>query len=374
MAWLKWMIYEDPADAYKTTYVRSGFPEEAWRLYFKTFGSQPAPQTSSTYQKYLSVTRYDMNTPAAVYLIYQLPANNTEYFYAGYLDLSSTNLATEYQQLLPQNVTYVGFGYMDANPSLVSNDTRLYYTLYAFRVPDQDISYTIQKPDLESPPVDAPIAYIKKKGLIVNNVTGTPLPTPEVDVLGTVAKYLYPSNYTYLINVSTLVNIPFKSFSNLTNITVAPLWNSYGFVNVSMTDVPMNVSVVGNWTVYAWSNATAITVNNQTLYLANVTLAVSPATGDFIITFNNVTSDVGTLFMGLYANNTNDVIPDTFTILANTTNGEVNGLLSWAGLTNGLRLLNGTSIIMISKGYYRMVVSGPYCVPIPPEMGGLGSC
>ena len=85
-----------------------------------------------------------------------------------------------------------------------------------------------------------------------------------------------------------------------------------------------------------------------------------------MITFNNMTTkvdDVKSFVIGL-SNDDYGAVPPLIVIMrsyANNTSKNVDAILTWSSLTKPSEL-NGTSIIMINKANWHVLVNGPYCV------------
>jgi hypothetical protein len=373
-AWLKWTFYSDPVNLYEASYVRAGEGNSAWRMYYYVYHYGPVASATSPSTRYLAMVKYDSEAYVTSFQLYQGGATGS-LAYNDFGDLSGSALVNTYTQLLPSVLKYIGFSYVDVNPSLtiqsIGTDTRYYYFVFARRVPSVPPTISVVKPDLQSPAIDAPLVYIKKSGIMLKNVTGLPNTTITTDLFNaTETLYLSP-----LGAYST--DAALGAFSNLTNVTtravVAPLWDNYTFALINSTKANLTTIIVGEWPyVTAWSDNVTLTIGNTTVLINNITLAANDE-GDFIISFTNVTSAMNgrPIFIGL-SNPYSPIFNKPLIILANTTK-PIDGLLTWRAL-KGVSDLNGTSIIMVNKGAFSMRVNGPYCVPIPPSLGGLGSC
>ncbi|UXD22180.1 hypothetical protein IPA_02375 [Ignicoccus pacificus DSM 13166] len=390
-SWMKWMLYEDSVDGYRVEYVRSGIGVNAWRLYYYRFKVAPTSTFTNPNTWYYTKVYVDMNTWQTLFTV-NIGGPSGPQLLADYGDLSSTSLVSEYPQLLPSDVKYIGIGYTAVRSG---EYVRKLAYVFAYRQAPPTLEVLYHKSDINSPLIDAPLIYVKKSGVIASNVSGVPQPfNATYHLYGAQFNYLYPSdyleynqtvNYGYLTDNADNLTVPFSNISSALKagrIQIAGLWSDKPFNMLRMDEVPLNVSIVGKWIVYAWSNVTEPLVlsgannTNVTLYMNNVTVALSPYTSDLIITFNNITKMEGPVAIGLFFNNT---FSRSIVILANVTDGTgnyklVDGLLSWEALNSDLSKLNGTSIIMINKMDYHMTVNGPMCVPIPPEMGGMGTC
>ncbi|ABU81553.1 DUF2341 domain-containing protein [Ignicoccus hospitalis] len=373
-SWLKWMLYEDVDDWHRFVTSRNGFWSNAWRSYLVEYASEPAYKLSSPDKVYYNVVKYDLSTPAVYFNIHENGPLG-ELFYYGTLDLSAYKLKVEYSQLLPDQVKYIGFSYADRNNattvSKLGTDDRVYYYMFVRTLPKipLDDYVTVEVPDVYSPKVDAPIVYVKSKGYAVINVTGPYNATLQVDVLGNLTSLQLNEYGSY----ATTKN-PFYNYTDfMTNVTVAAFWNgelawhnsTSGLPTVFAAKLNLPVSSADKWNAVAFNKTAELLSTNVTNYYNNLTLAVS-LTDDYLITFNNMTTkvdDVKSFVIGL-SNDDYGAVPPLIVIMrsyANNTSKNVDAILTWSSLTKPSEL-NGTSIIMINKANWHVLVNGPYCV------------
>jgi len=368
-SWLKWMIYEDNDALYRFITSRNGFWGDAWRVYLVPYASEPVPAVTDPEEHYYNIIKYDLGAPAVYFNVYEGGPLGTIFYY-GTIDLSGYKIGTSYTQLLPKQVEYIGFSYMDADNTTtigqIGTDTRRFYFMFARtlpRVPLEDY-VQVQVPDLYSPKIDAPIVYMKRKGYTVINVTGPYNATMTFDVLGNVSARLSFNPYGAYSNATG----PYYGLSSFyTNVTVAPFWNSGLSWEGYAEALNMPVSDVNKWTVVAFNKVAEVLSTGATNYYNNFTLAYMPETGDYVFTYNNVTQELnGVSFViglsntlgavELYAN----VTPPLVVLAKGAV--PVDGVLSWAKLGYDVSNLDKTSIIMINKRNWYVTISGPYCI------------
>ena len=337
-AWMKWMMYEDPDDEAMITYVRNSTRENAWRSYFVSISEDTSWTTPSDPTKeYYTIASFSPDVTTATYVIYQQgpPLIGTLY-YSGFIDLTLYSIVNNYPQLLPDRVSYIGMGYLIRSdvPDDV-NTTRWFDFIFARPTAPKDLGafVSFEIPEVNSPLIPWPVTFVGMRYVNITAFNWTDVTSLAKAVSLTDSFFLFGNTTTLNVTVyGALANVskPYYNITSFTNRTVAPLWTNVD-EQVLRTFAPMNVSILGNWTIYLWNGT-------------NVALGAIDQYGDFIFYYNTTSAPFGS---GLSDGKNMLIVYDTSIK---------------RGLFTNVTSLDGWEVIGINKWNWYVLVNGPICV------------
>ncbi len=338
-AWMKWMMYEDTVDNAMVTYVRNAPRENAWRSYFVIISEDTAWYTPTDPKKeYYTIASFSPDMTTATYVIYQQgPPLIGSLFYTGFIDLSTYRIVTDYPQLLPDRVAYIGMGYLVRSgiPS-GTNTTRWFDFIFARPLAPKDLGafVSFEIPEINSPLIPWPVTFVGQRYLNITAFNWTDVTNLANALTLTDSFFLFGNTTTLNVTTyGTLANVsaPYYNITSFGNKTVAPMWTNVK-MNVLRTFAPLNVSIEGNWTIYLWNSTNARVLGAINQY------------GDFMFYYNLTTTWFGS---GL-SNGKNKLIVYDTSIRR--------------GLFTNVTSLDGWEVVGINKWNWYVLVNGPICV------------